>query len=525
MKKTIKKIVVISLAILSAIALTACSSTKTTKKDELYTAITVDLTTLNSVRNATASEVGRFIYNTQEPLLRVDKDGKLQPAGAKEYKTTDGGKTWEFKLRDNMKWSNGEKVTANDYAFAVKQLKEDDKTEHPMFGKMIESAIAKDDITYIVTFVDPQPSGAAILAYTAYFPINEKFFNEVGGAEVYGLSISKTLYSGPYQMTRWSKSVEYKMEKNPYYYNKDNISINKVNIRYVTELSTMYQLFDSKRLDLVELKDDYIKKYEKEFTTEIPEGYVYSLHYGKKNKYMENINFRKAVQRAVNKDELTKNILKGGTPTDSMAPTDTFYLASGKQYHDVAPIDKLKKTSLYNPKEAQEYLDKSGLNGVKLDFLVSNAAENKKMAEYVKSQIEKNLKGVNVEIRAVESNTLKADRKSGSFDMLYQAWAPDYGEAVSSIETLEADNEFNYGKWDLPGVTSAISEGKKITDPAKQEERYRLFAQGEYAAIVEQAQIAPLYQRTLKIRTQPNIKDLHYGSQSSSYYFFEMKKE
>ena len=59
--------------------------------------------------------------HTFEGLMKLDQEGKVVPGMAKDYKLSDDSLTYTFTIRDDVKWSNGEPVTANDFEFAWKR--------------------------------------------------------------------------------------------------------------------------------------------------------------------------------------------------------------------------------------------------------------------------------------------------------------------------------------------------------------------------------------------------------------------
>ena len=82
--------------------------------------------------------VSAMVY---EGLVRLNEKNEIVPAGAESWNVSDDGKTWTFKIRQGMKWSNGDTVTANDYLRGVKRaLEPETGAEYAFLMYYIEGA-------------------------------------------------------------------------------------------------------------------------------------------------------------------------------------------------------------------------------------------------------------------------------------------------------------------------------------------------------------------------------------------------
>ena len=121
--RKVKKAAGILLALtLAASLVTGCggsSSKAQEEKDTLTVAITGDPPTLDPHASSTSSSVNNLnpVYET---LVRYDDDGEIKPLLATEWKRLDD-LNWEFKLRDDVYFHNGEKMTANDVLYSFKR--------------------------------------------------------------------------------------------------------------------------------------------------------------------------------------------------------------------------------------------------------------------------------------------------------------------------------------------------------------------------------------------------------------------
>lgn len=170
---------------------------------------------------------------TMEGLTRLSADGDLLPGIAETWDTSDDGKTVTFALRDAV-WSNGEKVTADDFAFAFERAV-DPATRSPLKEKFanIVSAVATDARTFTVTLADADADFAQKMASSAFFPCHRAFFESTAGH--YGMEAEYVLANGGFTLSSWTHGDTLILRKNQKYYASEEILPDAV--RYMLNVS------------------------------------------------------------------------------------------------------------------------------------------------------------------------------------------------------------------------------------------------------------------------------------------------
>ena len=148
---------------------------------------------------------GSPLYST---LVKVNGDDKLVNDLATEYEVSDDALTWTFKIRDNVKFTNGEALKASDVAFTFQTAKE--KATY-MDLTMMESCTAVDDTT--VEFQLNKPCVTFIYTVAQMGIVPEKAYTDK-----FGLSADQIIGSGPYKMVQWDKGQQFILEANEDYY-------------------------------------------------------------------------------------------------------------------------------------------------------------------------------------------------------------------------------------------------------------------------------------------------------------------
>lgn len=130
----------------AGLALTGCGSksSSSSSKQVLNWNEASELPTMD-LSKATDTISFDMLNNSMEGLLRIGKNSKVEPGIAKSYKVSSDGLTYTFNLRKNAKWSNGDKVTADDFVYSWRRTV-DPKTQS-QYSYLFEGVKNIDDIT------------------------------------------------------------------------------------------------------------------------------------------------------------------------------------------------------------------------------------------------------------------------------------------------------------------------------------------------------------------------------------------
>lgn len=535
-RKTLRLAVVALLV--TTLTLTGCGSSTSSTPGVLNLATEAPPNSLNSTRSsetANSSIIGQYL----EGLVEPNEVGEISPIIAEKWVINEEGDVYTFTLRDNVVWSNGDPVTANDFVFAWKQLATDKQAAYGYMAETIKNGKAirdgekdvnelavkaVDDKTLEVTLEQPTAYFIQLVGFAPFYPINEKFFNEIGGAEKYGTSVDTVLANGPFVLSKYAPDEGWSFTKNEKYWNAAEVKLNEVNVRFVAEKATQISLYESGEVDRVALSGEYVDQYasssEKVVQNEIPIYYFYlSGTTNTPDEVLANKNFRAAVAHSIDKTIIADNILKNGSlPIDYVVPTN-FGSLEGKSFREYA---NQYNTLMFNTDTAKEYLEKakSELNKDTLEFTitVSDTELSKKIYENVESQIETNLPGVNVTIQQIPSQAYypevqKLGTPSGS-----AGWSADYIDPSSYFEIFRSQDSHNYGKWNNAEFDKLFNEANSADLATKPAERWTKFAQAEKLLLDDYA-IVPLYQRASTAVVKPNVKGFKlYPSSSEVRY-------
>ena len=249
-----KVLLATSALLLSAGVLAACSGGKSGSSGEqtFSYVYTTDPDTLDySISNKKSTS--EFTGNAVDGLLEVDKYGNLIPSLAKDWTVSKDGLTYTYKLREGVKWmtSEGEEygeVKAQDFVTGLQHAADKKSSALYLVQKSVKglddyvsgktkdfSTVgikAIDDYTVQYTLSQPESFWNSKTTMGILMPVNEEFLKSKGDDYGQGTSPSSILYCGPYLIKSITSKSSATLEKNPTYWDADNVKISKVKLTY-----------------------------------------------------------------------------------------------------------------------------------------------------------------------------------------------------------------------------------------------------------------------------------------------------
>ncbi|HDR7782498.1 MULTISPECIES: peptide ABC transporter substrate-binding protein [Bacillus] len=559
MKKKMKKFTAVVAPVLAmSMALTACSgsggekkSTTTSsgggeeKKSEIkYAAKQVLNRTENQeiptmdVSKSTDTLGSQILGNTMEGLYRLDKDNKPIPAAAESSTKSEDGKKYTFKLRKDAKWSNGDPVTAKDFVYGWQRLLDKNTAaEYAFIAYYIKNAEAinkgekaatelgakaVDDYTLEVELEKPVPYFLNLMAFPSYYPLNEKFVKEKG--DKFGLEADTTLYNGPFVMASWKHEQGWQLKKNDKYWDNKTVKLEEINYSVVKEVATKVNLYDTGSIDFTLLSGEFVDKYKsnKEEYGEYSEASTFFLRLNQKRNGqdtpLKSKKLREAIALSIDKKGLANVILNNGSKaTDQLVPKGLATGPDGKDYQDT-----FKNGLKYDPKKgaaAWEAAKKElGKDQVTIELLSYDDGTAKKIADYFKDQIEKNLKGVTVNTKIQPFKQKLKLESAQDYEVSFAGWSPDYSDPMTFIDMFESKSPYNQMSYSNPKYDEMVAKAgnELLSDPKK---RWETLGKAEKLFLEEDAGLVPLYQTGRAYVMKPNVKGIVKHNISPEYSF------
>ncbi|TKH60505.1 peptide ABC transporter substrate-binding protein [Bacillus cereus] len=557
-KKQMKKLTAVVAPVLAmSMALTACSTSGGDKKtstnsssggdsksgEKLATKQVFNKTENQEIPTMDTSKStdtlgSQILGNTMEGLYRLDKENKPIPAAAESSTKSEDGKKYTFKLRKDARWSNGDPVTAKDFVFAWQRLL-DPKTaaEYAFIAFPIKNAEAVnkgekpvtelgvkavDDLTLEVELEQAVPYFLNLVAFPSYYPLNEKFVKEKG--DKYGLESDTTVYNGPFVLTDWKHEQGWKLKKNDQYWDKKTVKLDEINYSVVKEPATNVNLYDSGQIDFSLLTGEFVDKYrnnkEEYGVYNEPSTFFIRLNQkrGGQDTPLKSKKLREAIALSIDKKNLTNVILNDGSkPADYLVPKGLAAGPDGKDFQETFKngIKPDAKKAAAAWEEAKKEL---GKDQVTIEFLNYDTGNAKKVGEYVKDQIEKNLKGVTVNIKLQPFKQKLKLESDQDYDISYGGWSPDYADPMTYLDMFESKHSHNQMSFSDQKYDEIIKKaGGELMSDAKK--RWEELGKAEKLLLQEDVALVPLYQSARSYVMKPHVKGVVKHNISPEYSY------
>ncbi|WKV09523.1 peptide ABC transporter substrate-binding protein [Thermoanaerobacterium sp. CMT5567-10] len=412
-----------------------------------------------------------------EGLVRIDKDGKVEKGSglAKDWTISPDKLTYTFHLKDNIKWSDGNPITAQDFEYSWKRAL-DPKTasEYAYILYPIKNAekynsgkASADDVgikaldskTLQVTLEKPTPYFLGLTSFITYLPVEKSFVEKVG--DKLASSPDNMVFSGPFKLKEWNHEQNLTLVKNENYWDKNNVKLSEIDLDIVKDLNTLAQNYDTGKYDTISVTGDYIDKYKGQVKY-APNGEVYFIALNNTSPIFKNANIRRAFSLAINRKELADNVLKdGSSPAYGIVPNgipgekDEYR----KEVGDLFSEDTNKAKELLN--EGMKELNITKLP--KITLLASDSDSGKKLAQALQEFWKKNL-GVDVEIQSMAFKVRLQRLKSKQYDMAIDDWIADYNDPMTFLDMWVTNGGNNDSGFSDPEYDKLINDAESTPD-------------------------------------------------------------
>ena len=528
-----KKMIALLLALIMVFSLVACSSSSApaadTSKDTTATdTATTPADTAADTTGTGASEINVCLASepdTVDPALNSsvdgatmlahlfsglakwaqDENGNLQivadaatelPEGVVN---DDGTVTYTYTLRDGLVWSDGQPVTAGDFAFAWQRAASTDLAAD--YGYMFEvvdgyndiwatdddgnylnpdaklNVVAVDEKTLEVTTANYVAYWNELLAFPTYFPVRE----DVVSNDAWATDPSTYVCNGPYTMESWEHNSVITLAKNPNFYDAAEITMDKINFYLSDDANNMLSNFKNGSWQLI---DDVPTNEIAALKAEYPDEFVIAGQIG--TYYVcWNINedilpasstltgdeaeqakdeIRRAIALLFDRNYIVEEIGQAGqVPASSFVamgmtnPDGTqFYQTAGDSsdyygYYDVS-VDAYEsnfESAVETLKKYYTYDESTGMftDFPTLTYLYNTSEAHKAIGEYLQSALA--AVGITMNLENQEWATFLNTRKAGDYSIARNGWLADYNDPICFLDmwvTNSGNNDVQFGR-------------------------------------------------------------------------------
>jgi len=395
-------------------------------------------------------------------LVRSDPTAtKIIPDLAESWTISPDGKTYTFKLRD-AKFSDGAPVQASDVVFSLTRVRDlKDSPLRALFAPL-DKAAAPDPRTVVLTLKNPSPPFLSTLAMFAASVLPEKVVKAEGDS--FG---DHPVGSGAFVLKEWRRGEVVKLDRNPNYWEPGLPKLDHIEWQYVSDDSTRVLKLQAGEVDaatfipwnqIKALQADPHLRVQLDKSTRMDHILINHKHPPLDNKAV-----RQALNMAIDQKAIVDVVTSGfGTPANSFFPLD------GVDYNPDNP------NYPHDPAKAKAMLDKAGVKGLKLDFvIVAGDSSHEQIAVLVKDELAK--VGVELNIVKLEAGQQWDALVAGDYDLGVMWWLNDVSDPDEKAEFCvsgDSENRSYYTNYKNPEVSDLVAKAAVELNPEKRKEMY-----------------------------------------------------
>lgn len=442
-------------------------------------------------QDSTSNAILKTLY---EGLTRNNAEtGQAEAGVAESWDISPDGLVYTFKLRDSQ-WSNGDPVTANDFAFAwqrvldpnaeqvapyayqlyyLKNAEKFNNGEITDFSQVGVKAI--DEKTLEVTLENPTPYFLGLLSFYTYYPVHSSAANDPKWAT----ALETQIVNGPFTLTEWTTGQSLQVTKNPKYWAADEIKANTITFSVVNSGATELLSYKNGELDraggpIGEIPTEQLPIVEKEYPSEFNRKGISSVYYYQFNvteKPFTNVKIRKALAMGLSRQPLIDNITLGGQlPAFGFVPPGI--QSNEKEFRTEVQDSQYFTEDLEQAKSLlAEGLAEEGLDSLSFTLTYNTSEGHQKIAIAISDMWKKNL-GVEVKLENKEWGVFLQDKTNLNYQVARAGWSADYNDPMTYLDMWVTGGGNNDTGYSNPAYDKLIQEARTSADNAVRQEKF-----------------------------------------------------
>ncbi|MEP5569120.1 MAG: peptide ABC transporter substrate-binding protein [Halioglobus sp.] len=454
-----------------------------------------------------------------EPLVTRHPDTmKMVPGVAQRWEISDDGKTYTFYLRSTARWSNGDSVTAEDFAWSLR------RSLHPDMGNQLAYVLfpiagardfasdknrdpsslgieVLDQLTLQINLENPDPYFLGTMGGYATYPVHRATVEAHGEATARYTPWTKVknfVGNGPFTLSEWKINRRVVATRSETYWDRDNVKLEAVVFHPIESATAEEKMFRAGQLH---------------FTAQVPLSKIpayqampdspylqrkwqgtYFLQLNTRRPPLDDPRVRKALALATDRERIiAKVLLQTEIPNSVMVPAET------PGYRSPASLS-------YAPNKARELMAEAGYpNGdgwPGMEFIF-NTSENHRKIAVVLQQMWKDELNIDITLANQEWKVFLDTLDEGDYDISRMGWIADSLSPATFLDIFTSENGINRTGFSNARYDEIMLE--LVPPTANQQQRNALMEEAE-ALLLEAAPVVPLYTYNSKHLVQPSVQ-------------------
>ena len=515
---------------LAACALLACGDSRspgsTSDGPNGRATSTVDVTTLRrgngpepdslDPQRARTDSSLNVIRDLFEGLTAVGRDGKPVPAAAESWTVSADGREYLFRLRDGLRWSNGDPLVASDFVTGMQRLV--DPATASQYAQILEpvlnaaeivrgerppselGVLAPDPRTVIVRLVNPAPYLLGLMSHPSTFPAHSPSLAKHGERFA---QAGRLVGNGAFVLEEWVVGSHIGVRRNPSYWDDRNMKLDRVRFLHTNDPSTEFRQYRAGQLDVTYVVPGpqfaWIREHLPAELRISPQLSTY--YYGfnlTRPPFKDQPGLRRALSLVIDRERLTAAVTGlGEAPAYGWVPRGVAdYTPQQFDYASRSYEDRLR--------EARELYEAAGYSAerpLEVEIRYNTGEVHNRIAVAIAAMWKESL-GVQTSLYAEEFRALLASVQARTETEIFRSsWIGDFDDAYSFAQLLQSDFGINLTGYSNPRYDALLAEAIGQPDAAR---RRALLQEAERVMLADHP-LLPIYFYVSKHLVKPYV--------------------
>jgi len=450
-------------------------------------------------------------------VLQDPETLKPKPGVADSWTVSDDGKIYRFHIREDAKWSNGDKLVAQDfvetwhralmpalanqwasYLFVISNAESFYTGAIKDFSEVGVKALDEQNLE--IKLANNTPYFLQLLNHNSMYPLHIKTILKFGAIDERSTQWTKAknfVGNGPFVLAEWTPQKVVVVKRSPYYWDVKNVKLKEIHFYPIQSEVNAERSYRAGQIHLFdklpkEKIAHYKNKQDPAYRT-FPMYGTYFYRFNTKIKPFNDVRVRKALAYSLDRESLVKNVTKGGElAAYTLTPPNPYGYTSKAQIP-------------YDLEKAKQLLADAGYaNGVgfpRMKLLYNTLEGHQKIAVAIQEMWKKSL-GIEIQLENQEWKTFLENQRTMNYELCRASWIGDYIDPDTFLQLFITDGGNNETGWSNATYDQLI---KKAANSSNESERFEYFQQAE-KILDEEVPIIPLYTYVGNRLVSPSVK-------------------
>lgn len=475
-----------------------------------------------------------ILLNCYEGLFRQKNDGSIENLVCEEYQISSDKKTYTFKLKNNLKWSNDEKhdfedvpVTADDFVFAFQRIFNNDypspyagkffkikNAQQVMNGSLSKEKLgvyAKDDETLVIELSEPDVMLLENLCHHSALPVNRKYFEQAKGQ--FGMSIKNFVTNGAFIVKVWDNEQFILLRENKNYYRTKNVKISGINF-HINRQEDKFELLKKDKADAFASTLEEIEKQQKVgFRTEGTDNAVWAFVFNKNDDVFGNAHITNSLSLDFNRESFADLLGIQRILTSNIVPPMARVM--GERYTGNQVINRYNKNLA--KEEMTKGLEELGIDKIKgKKLLIPENSDLYAICQEIFQIWQRDLSFF-IELEVCENDQYEQKLKDKDFDMAVIKVCSQTQSPYSVLSQFTKDNENNIIEYDNSEYENLLEVARQGQDKKSIIDNYKKAED----MLLKSGSVIPLFAMADYYVIRDNVKNVEFYSYGNLAYFVD----